>query len=407
MKRRPRLLFVSPRFLLPADSGGKIRTSEILRNLKSGAFEIILASPASAEQSARYRAELEQLADRFVAWAPATEGVWRHVRRVSAIPSHLPIPVATDRSRAAQRLLARELADGIDVVVFDFAHAAVLAPARIDAASVLFTHNVEAEIFERHTAIANSAPKRAFWTWQTRKMLAFERAAVQRFDTVIAVSERDAEAFRQRYAARFVETIPTGVDSERLRPTPRTDPPRAVFIGSMDWMANVDGIRFFMEAIWPLVAAAVPEAAMTVVGRAPPKDLKAAAVAARCNWTFTGYVDDVRDHVQGAAASVIPLRVGGGTRIKAYEAMAMGIPVVSTSIGIEGLPVQSGRDCFIADTPREFADALIRLFKTPRLGEEIAATARRLVEERFSNRTVARRFEEICSGALARRSHAK
>jgi glycosyltransferase involved in cell wall biosynthesis len=87
--------------------------------------------------------------------------------------------------------------------------------------------------------------------------------------------------------------------------------------------------------------------------------------------------------------------------------MAMGIPVVSTSIGIEGLPVQSGRDCFIADTPREFADALIRLFKTPRLGEEIAATARRLVEERFSNRTVARRFEEICSGALARRSHAK
>ena len=403
VKRRPRLLFVSPRFLLPADSGGKIRTTEVLRNLKGGEFEVTLACPANEARQREHQSELQALADRLVCWSEPMQGALWHLRRAAGLLSKLPASVASDRNRAGRKLVARELSEAVDVAVFDFAHAAVLAPPAMPAASVLFTHNVEAEIFERHIAVARNAFARRLWINQTRKMIDFERTALRRFDAIIAVSERDRQAFADRYDATHVATIATGVDLARFVPTSRGADRRCVFIGSMDWLANVDAIRFFMDSVWPLIAQAVPDARMTVVGRTPPRELVVAAERRALHWTFTGYVDDIRPHVAGAALSVIPLRVGGGTRIKAYEAMAMGVPVVSTGIGVEGLPLDPGQHYLLADTAEEFAAAVVRVLLSPEVGEQLAATARALVEARFSNRTVAHQFERICLNALVNR----
>jgi hypothetical protein len=178
---RPRLLFVSPRFLFPMDQGGKIRTGNILRGLKGGAFEVSLASPEPPAVN-RFQVDLDAACDRFVSWP---ERAPTRIRRVLALASAVPVAVATDRSNEGSACISRVLMDKPDVVVVDFPHAGVLVPNWMDAASVMFTHNVEAEIFERHAARAKGL-WRLVWADQSRKMIRFEGDTLRRFDTVIA-----------------------------------------------------------------------------------------------------------------------------------------------------------------------------------------------------------------------------
>lgn len=391
---RPELVFVSPRFLFPADSGGAIRTTEILRNMRGGKFRIRLLSPAAGDQQRRHAAQLAQIADQWECW-PVHETT--AARRLPLLASRLPLAVASDRSGAGMQLVARALARRPQVAVFDFLHSAVLARLPLDAPSVLFTHNVEAEIVERHVQHATSRWRKAVWRSQLNKMRRFEHNALRCFDRVVAVSVRDAERFRKDYGAERIDVIPTGVNLDYFRYAPSEQNGRVVFTGSMDWLANIDAMRWFGAAIWPRIKAQHPAATMTVVGRNPPHELSASPVP---GWTLTGRVDDIRPHVHGAAVFVIPLRIGGGTRIKAFEAMAMGVPVVSTSVGIEGLDVEPGRHFLQADTEQQFAQAVASLLASPERGRTLAEEARRHVEQHYSNATVAREFEDICDKAM-------
>lgn len=402
---RPTLLFVSPRFLFPADEGGKIRTSSILRQMHGGAFRVVLASPAPPGAE-RFAADIAAVCDRFVSW-PA--GPASTVRRLLALADRRPVSVATDASAAGRAAVAMALRDqpGLmvpDLVVVDFPHAAVLLPDSIGHPSVMFTHNVEAEIFERHARVATGM-RSLLWHSQARKMDRFEGAALRRFDRVIAVSERDALALRRRFGLAAVDRIDTGVDLEFFRATPPPDLSgrtggTVVFTGVMDSPANIDGIGFLMDQIWPLVARARPAARMVVVGRNPPAALVAAARQRSLAWSFTGFVDDIRPHVATAHVAVIPLRVGSGTRIKAFEAMAMGRPVVSTAVGVEGLDVQDGHHLLVADDAGAFAAAILRLLDDDGERARIAGTGRSLLEQRFSWSQVARQFETICLRAM-------
>jgi glycosyltransferase involved in cell wall biosynthesis len=281
-------------------------------------------------------------------------------------------------------------------------------PQHVPGASLLFTHNVEAEIFRRQAGIATNIFNRAVWKSQEAKMERFESVASRRFDSVVAVSERDAQYFRTVCGSERVTVIPTGVDLDyfQYRPQQTEETPdggTVVFTGSMNWLPNVDGLRYFMDDVWPLIVRRRPQVKMVVVGHSPPKLLIQAAQDRRLAWTFTGFVDDVRSYCLGAGVYVIPLRVGGGTRIKAFEAMAMGCPMVSTTIGIEGLPIVDGRDCLVADTAQGFADAVLRIFREAPLRRSLAENARRLVEHNFSVKTAATVFEDACSRAITLR----
>jgi glycosyltransferase involved in cell wall biosynthesis len=397
------MLFVSPRFLFPTDSGGKIRTVQVLRGMKGGAFSITLASAAAPGDEERHASEIETVCDEFVAWPERPRGLAHQAMRAIAVASRLPVPVATDRSVAGRRAVAAQVDRGPDVVVFDFAHATVLAPPRVGPTTVLFTHNVESMIFERHAAIARGPAQRALWRSQWRKMERFEREALLRFDVVVAVSGQDATFFRERIGVKRVGVIPTGVDLDYFSWSAPQDGERVVFTGSMDWIANQDGIGHFLADVWPLIARDRPTASMCVVGRTPPESLVRRAAA--LPWTFTGFVDDVRPHVRASAAYVIPLRVGGGTRLKAFEAMALGCPVVSTTIGVEGLPLEHGEHYLRADEPAAFAEAVLRLLADRELRGRLSRAARTLVRERFSAECAGRAFERICLDALAARSH--
>jgi glycosyltransferase involved in cell wall biosynthesis len=317
------------------------------------------------------------------------------------LASRLPIAVATDKSEAGRRTVAKELKQRPDVVVVDFPHAAVLAPPPYPCSGVMFTHNVEAEIFHRHAHIARNPLERALWRNQAAKMERYEREILPRFTAVVAVADRDRECFQRRYGVGNVSVIPTGValdyftygGSAALK---NGDGGTVVFTGSMDWMANIDGVEYFMDAVWPAVSRARPTARCLIVGRSPPRALVERARANRLNWEFTGFVDDVRPFVHNAHVYVIPLRVGGGTRLKVYEAMAMGCPVVSTRIGVEGLPVEHDRHFLEADSADAMAAAILSLLDDSERRQRLSRQARRLVEENMSARRVAQVFEQIC-----------
>jgi glycosyltransferase involved in cell wall biosynthesis len=291
-----------------------------------------------------------------------------------------------------------------DVIVCDFLAPAVNVPARasLPCPTVLFQHNVEATIWERHARVASNPLAKLYFAEQWRRMRAFERAQCRRFDHVVAVSSRDMEVFRSEYGVRNVSEIPTGVDTEYFRPKGGVRPQRydLVFTGSMDWLPNEDAIVFFTEAILPGIREAVPDVTLTVVGRNPSPRILALArndPAVR----VTRSVPDVRPFIERAAAFIVPLRIGGGTRLKIYEAMAMEKAVVSTSIGAEGLPVHDGEDILLADTPETFASSVTQLLTDARRADEIGERAAAVVRGEFGWDRVAERFAAICAGLIA------
>ena len=397
MTSKPRLVFISPRFLFPNDSGGKIRTTQILRGMKGGRFDITLVSPVSPGDEDRFAEELKSVADHFFFWPESETGKRLDtVLQYRHLLSSLPFPVATDRTKKGEALINQLLEKKPDLVVFDFLHAAVFAPSRIDCRSLLFTHNVETEIFKRHAEVASNPLMKMVWQSQYQKMHRFETKSVALFDTVVAVSERDRDVFKDAPGKHRTEVISTGVDLDYFSYRRPNGEPRVVFTGSMDWLANIDGIRYFMPEVWPLIAQDIPGASMTVIGRNPPASLAQQARDKRLSWKFTGFVDDVRPHVWGAAAYVVPLRVGGGTRIKVFEAMAMGVPVVSTGLGVEGLPIEAGKHYMQAETAEEMAEAVVKLLRNPDLARQYAESARQYVEDHCSSYAVASQFEGIC-----------
>lgn len=303
-------------------------------------------------------------------------------------------------------MVREAVAERPDVVVVDFPHADVLMPKRIDSASVMFTHNVEAEIFERHASRSRGL-RRLVWADQSRKMARLEQESLARYDTVIAVSERDREVLATRYRLPAVEAIDTGVDLDFYAPHPSSaaDDPGSdggslVFTATMSWAANVDGIHFLLDEVFPLLLRARPNIQAVIIGRNPPASLSDKIRTRRLAVTLTGFVDDIRPYVAQSHVYVIPLFVGSGTRIKVFEAMAMGRPVVSTALGVEGLGVTDGEHYLRGDDAPALARSILALMDDATMRARIAGAARRLVEERFSWSRVGRQFEAICLRTL-------
>jgi len=398
---KPRLLVVSPRFLFPLDQGGRIRTANTLRHLKGGAFHITLVSPAPPDAS-RWDAEIARVCDAFRAWP---ERKLSGLGRFAGLLGKLPVSVAGDVSAPGRRVVAEALAEKPDAVLVDFPHAAVLTPLLMPP-SIIFTHNVEAEIFDRQVELTRP-PMQWVWRHEARKMRRFEGEVLRAFGTVIAVSQRDAQALQSQYGIPKVHPVQTGVDVEYYGwiPADTVAPPppdggTLVFTGSMDSRSNIEGVQFLLREVWPLILAVRPKAKALIVGRNPPASLQAQVADRAYDWTFSGYVEDVRGWVAKAHAYAIPLRVGSGTRLKVFEAMAMGAPIVSTALGVEGLPVRDGEHYLRADDAKSFAQGVLSLFADAPRRQSLSAAARNLVETNFSWPAVTRDFEAICLGSI-------
>lgn len=262
---------------------------------------------------------------------------------------------------------------------------------------LLFQHNVESLIWQRHFETASGTVKRRYMRGQWQRTVQQEGRYCSLADKVCAVSEDDARLLREEFKlTNVVGAVPTGVDLDFFQFSTAPRPPRSlVFLGSMDWMPNIDGCCWFADAIWPLVKQKYPDTTLTIVGRKPAPKVQELATRDP-SIRVTGTVDDVRPHLAAEEVMIVPLRVGGGTRIKIFEAMATGIPCVSTRIGAEGLPVNHGEHIALADSPADFAREIGSLFEDPSRRQALGRNARSLVEENFGWPSINAVFERFC-----------
>ncbi len=391
-----RILWVKTDFLHPTTRGGQIRSLEILKRLHAR-HEIDYVAFDDTQDGEGPRRSAEYCARPFpLRHATARKGTPAFAGEVAlGLFSSLPVTLRRWRSGPMRRRIRSLLsARRYDRLVCDF-----LAPApNLPELSrwVLFQHNVESEIWRRRADRAPDPARRLYLRLQENRMRRFEGRACREAGRVVAVSRRDADTLRTLYGATRVSVIPTGVDVERF--TPPGAAPRAadlVFVGSMDWFPNVDGVSYFVREILARIRARRPGCTLAIVGRSPGWSIRALA-AGDPGILVTGTVDDVRPYLWGSGVSIVPLRIGGGTRLKIYEAIAAGVPVVSTTIGAEGLDeVSSPKTIRLADDSQAFADACVELLEDREARARQAAAGLALVRSRCSWEAAARVFEEI------------
>jgi sugar transferase (PEP-CTERM/EpsH1 system associated) len=393
-----RILWLKTDLLLPLDKGGKLRTWHLMRQLarRHAITYLAFADPHGDPQVLEGMQEVAEAVETI----PRVEVQKGSARFLAQAAWHLadPLPYAVGhyRSRKYRRRVSNLLASQpFDLVVSDFLPPIVNLPAELPCPSVLFTHNVESDIWRRHAETVTDVVRRSLYAMQYRRMLRFEGYALRRCDGVLAVSEADRETFARVYPGidlDAIHVVPTGVDTEFFAPAPSpATSVELVFTGSMDWLPNEDAMLWFCREVLPLIRRDRPATTLSIIGRAPTTAVRRLAEAPGVR--VTGRVDDVRPYMRNAAVFVVPLRVGGGTRLKIFEAMAMGKAVVSTTVGAEGLPVTHDRNLLIADDPGSFARAVLRLLTNLDERRQLELAARSLVAMHFDWSAVARDLE--------------
>jgi glycosyltransferase involved in cell wall biosynthesis len=407
-----RILWVKADKLLPVQNGGNIRTYHVLRYL-SERHQLTFYSYYGGAPDPGYERELQrQLPGAMAVCTGKRElsGLARGLDYLSHLGAHAPYAVSRFAGARVQKQLQTWFREQrYDVAVCDFLDAAINFPGRLNIPSVLFQHNVESEIWRRHADTAGNPVKKMLYRMEFRKMLRYERAAVRKFQHVIAVSENDRALMTKWVDGDRVTVVPTGVDLAQYRPAPNpldTSAPLVTFVGAMDWEPNVDGVEYFCAEVWPAIKAEVPQARLRIVGRNPDRRVQKWASNSINNDNsieVTGRVPSVVEHLRQSAVIIVPLRIGGGTRLKIYEAMATGKAVVSTTIGAEGLDVHHGHDIMLADDPRSFAQAVIMLLRDPELRRRYENAAAETAA-RYDWPAIGERFSEVLQSAAEKKS---
>ena len=391
---KPLVYSILPRPPHPTRDGLAIRNYHLLRGL-AASFRLrcfTLVPPHLAREPGEYpeSAEVEAVPQRG-----------RRLRAAGALAgaalSRWPYPELLYRSAdLARRVAQRAAAEKPAWVV---AHSYHVGPLALDAGRPAWVdfQNVESEIWDRMATTATRAGHRFFARWQAPRVRALEELLLTRANGSSCVSQRDAAAFALLAPGFEPHVIPNGVDLDRYsyRSAPAASE-RIFFVGDLSWAPNAEGVRWFARWVWPILSARRPQAVTEILGRRAPADLLALADA---RFIMAGEGSDTRPHWREAAVAVVPLLAGGGTRLKILEAAACGVPVVSTSVGAEGLTFVNGEEIVLCDDPARFADAVALLLADPEARRRQAAAARLRVEREYGWRAIAERFAAL----LARR----
>ena len=390
-----KILWVKAGKLLPVDTGGKIRSYNLLVQLAK-TDEVTLLSYYGGKKDPAYEADIgRQLPGAEVIYTAAPESTLRQsIDYLLHLPASAPYAVSKFTDPQVRQSVSKSLREHrYDAAVCDFLSASLNFPNDSPVPVVLFQHNVESSLWQRMADGETNPVRKLSYRIEAGKMARYERNALGKFDHVIAVSEHDRNQMLAMDNTCPISVVPTGVDTskyQRVASAPG-DPPIVVFTGSMDWEPNVDAVEYFCREVWPNVLAEFTSARFEIVGRNPSARVQRLASD---TVVVTGTVPSVSDHLRDATVVVVPLRIGGGTRLKIFEAMAMGKAMVSTSIGAEGLDLQHGRDLMLADNAQGFATAVLYLLRDAALRCRYEDAAAKLAAQ-YDWSHIARRFADV------------
>lgn len=401
MSSAPRVLVIDEEIPWPANTGKRLRTLNLLSCLAAD-FQIDLlvhanaATPEAREEMRRRRIGLRVSDSRI----PDKAGLLLPVRIIASLAAGLPYSVYSHVQAGYQRALEDALrTEHYDLVHCEWTPYAVYTTS-LTTPMCVAAHNVEWAIWQRMTEAETRPVHKWLFNMQAALMKRFEQQVFARCKHATAVSDGDAEVIRS-LGCRDVTVVPNGVDA-MMYAVPMADNPSPrslVFTGSMDWRANQDAIRWFMDAVHPILIQQ-GDYRLHVVGRTPPAWMLDSSVMPP-QITATGTVDDVRPYITNAAVYVVPLRVGGGSRLKILEAFSMGRAVVSTTVGAEGLDVESGKHLLLEDTAPRFAAAVTALWNDSARRRALGDAGRALIEERYRWEQIAPRQGEVWRRAIA------
>jgi polysaccharide biosynthesis protein PslH len=401
-----KLLFVTPYAPSPPTFGGQRRIHGLMHAL-AGRHRLSLLSLHNPVDP------IEEWRERTRAYFPDTElfeqpafalqGRGKRSAQLRSLLSTLSWDAKSYRNEALAARLRERMASGMfDAVVVEFSQMAVnLAGALTNAPCVVDEHNIEYDLQHRSAAGSLNLLRRTFLEANWRKLRREEQAIWRGAGGVSVTSPRDQAIIEAEAPGTRCVLAPNGVDLDEFAlPSGPPEADTVVFFGANNYFPNADGLRYFLAEIWPLILAGRPTARLRVLGPAPPHDIVALK---QPGVTLEGFVKDIAAEVGRAAVVIAPLRIGGGTRLKVLEALALGRAVVATSIGAEGIDLTHERDVLLADAPRTFADAVLRLLADPGEASALGRRGRRRVEQSYSWTASAARLEELLEAVVARR----
>jgi sugar transferase (PEP-CTERM/EpsH1 system associated) len=384
--RRLRILFVTFGLPYPPDSGARMHDFYLIKHVGEH-HDVTVLSLITEADDVGHLASLSQYCDRVEvvearrrSLREAVKGIGRHLRAGFPLATY---PFVYDEMMSKLSELVAQ--DHVDVVQIEHSFLAPYVeaiPANSRCKRILSFHNLGVRQYRRMVGLQAGPMAKGLFVLKWLAMRDWEAKYAERFDQCLVVSPIERELLQSANPKLVISTVENGVDAGQLQPLPEaTSGHDLLFVGTMNYPPNVDAVLYFCRSILPLIQRRIPDVRLLVIGRVPsPKIQK---LAERKDVTVTGYVPDVRPCYQQARVAVAPLRGGGGTRLKILEAMALGRPVVSTSLGCEGLNVVDQEHLMIADDPAEFAERVVQLLGSRTLRSEIVRQARQLVETQY------------------------
>jgi sugar transferase (PEP-CTERM/EpsH1 system associated) len=300
--------------------------------------------------------------------------------------------------RFKSKAMVREIENQLEGSCFDLVQIDTIALAQYAGIApclpkVLVHQNVESALLLRRSINEKNPLIRLYLFLQGKKLRRYERRITPTFGLNITVSELDRTEFKKYIPQIRIEVIPNGTDIEYFKPTESVEPNDIIFVGGLTWYPNKDAMLYFCREIFPIIKEKLSGVRMNIVGRYPPREIQKLSANDK-DINLVGYADDVRPHIAKAGVYVVPIRVGGGTRLKILDAMAMGKAILSTSVGAEGLEVAEGKDILVANEPEDFANKAVKILTTPALRRYLEKNARETVVKRYAWPKIAKNLEE-------------